>query len=298
MTGSFILMKIAIPTFGTRVSPRFDCAQSVLIVTIDNGKAVKRQEYAASDWTPRERIKKLLELGVDTIVCGGVDQWSIGALRSAGATVYCWVAGEAETSLAALLRGDLDAQAAMEDRDGCHCRRLAGNGNKDTKPPDHRRGNKSREGRRGCGGRDGSGRPVNNSRENNFISRGETSMSPSDQCTNNVCVIAIPIAGGRLCMHFGHCEQFALLDVDTAEKKLLDSRNIDPPAHEPGLLPRWLHEQGANMVIAGGMGQRAQDIFAEQGINVIVGAPAETPDSLVRSYLDGTLQSGNNTCDH
>ena len=27
--------KIAIPTFGTRVSPRFDCAQAVLVVTID-----------------------------------------------------------------------------------------------------------------------------------------------------------------------------------------------------------------------------------------------------------------------
>jgi len=123
-------------------------------------------------------------------------------------------------------------------------------------------------------------------------------MPSSQKSTNETCVIAVPVARGRLCMHFGHCDQFALLDVDTAEKKLLDIRTIDPPAHEPGLLPRWLHEQGANLVIAGGMGQRAQDIFSEQGVNVIVGAPAETPDSLVRSYLDGTLQPGENTCDH
>ena len=51
-------------------------------------------------------------------------------------------------------------------------------------------------------------------------------------------------------------------------------------------------------VIAGGMGGRAQGIFAEQGIEVIVGAPAQSPESLARSYLDGSLSSGENLCDH
>ena len=123
-------------------------------------------------------------------------------------------------------------------------------------------------------------------------------MSPSEKETNHVQVIAIPVADGRLCMHFGHCEQFALLDVNTAERTILSSRQAAPPPHEPGVLPRWLHEQGVNLVIAGGMGGRAQGIFAQQGIEVIVGAPAEPPESLVRSYLDGTLHSGENICDH
>lgn len=123
-------------------------------------------------------------------------------------------------------------------------------------------------------------------------------MSLPENRTSKVCVIAIPVAGGRLCAHFGHCEQFALLDVNTEESKILGSRYIAPPPHEPGLLPRWLHQQGVNLVIAGGMGGRAQGVFAEQGIEVLVGAPAESPDNLARSYLDGTLQSGENTCDH
>lgn len=123
-------------------------------------------------------------------------------------------------------------------------------------------------------------------------------MSPTENRTSKVCVIAVPVAGGRLCMHFGHCDQFAVLDVDTTSKEILNTRHAGPPAHEPGLLPRWLHEQGVQLIIAGGMGQRAQNIFAEQGINVIVGAPAETPDSLIKSYLAGTLQSGENACDH
>ena len=120
----------------------------------------------------------------------------------------------------------------------------------------------------------------------------------STETDNNVLVVAIPVAGGQLCMHFGHCEQFTLLEVDTEGKKILRSRQVDPPPHEPGMLPRWLHEQGVNFVIAGGMGGRAQGIFAEQGIDVIVGAPAQPPESLALSYLGGTLQSGENTCEH
>ena len=123
-------------------------------------------------------------------------------------------------------------------------------------------------------------------------------MSSTDKDSNSVQIIAIPIADGRLCMHFGHCEQFALLDVDTAQRTILNTRQMTPPPHEPGLLPRWLHEQGVKLVIAGGMGGRAQNIFAEQGIEVIVGAPAESPENLVQSYLDGNLSSGKNMCDH
>jgi len=110
--------------------------------------------------------------------------------------------------------------------------------------------------------------------------------------------IAIPLAAGRLCMHFGHCEQFALVDVDEAAHKGRGTTLLTPPPHEPGLLPRWLHEQGADVVIAGGMGQRAQQLFAQSGIRVLVGAPADTPESIVEAYLKGTLVSGRNTCDH
>lgn len=110
--------------------------------------------------------------------------------------------------------------------------------------------------------------------------------------------IAIPLANGKLSMHFGHCEKFALIDVNQAEKKIIKREDIDAPPHEPGLLPPWLAERGANVIIAGGMGQRAHSLFAQQSIQVIVGAPAETPEKLVEDYLAGTLQAGENTCDH
>ena len=110
--------------------------------------------------------------------------------------------------------------------------------------------------------------------------------------------IAIPLAGGKLSPHFGHCEGFALFDVDPTEKKILRREEIVAPPHEPGLLPRWLAERGASVVITGGMGQRAQQLFAQHGISVVLGAPADVPERVVGDYLAGTLQLGNNVCDH
>lgn len=110
--------------------------------------------------------------------------------------------------------------------------------------------------------------------------------------------IAIPLAEGKLSLHFGHCQHFALLEADPEAKKVTSRQDLEAPPHEPGLLPRWLAERGAQVIIAGGMGQRAQGLFAQQGIKVVVGAPAEDPEKLARDYLSGTLQTGSNACDH
>ena len=110
--------------------------------------------------------------------------------------------------------------------------------------------------------------------------------------------IAIPLANGKLSMHFGHCEKFALLEVDPEFKRILNREDLIAPPHEPGMLPPWLADKGANVIIAGGMGQRAQALFAQEGIQVIVGAAAEPPAKIAAAYLAGTLQSGANLCDH
>jgi predicted Fe-Mo cluster-binding NifX family protein len=110
--------------------------------------------------------------------------------------------------------------------------------------------------------------------------------------------IAIPVAQGRLIAHFGHCQEFAILEADQGAKGALKKTVHQAPPHQPGLLPRWLHELGADVIIAGGMGQRAQQLFAGHGITVVVGALADTPERLATAYLNGTLQAGENICDH
>ncbi len=110
--------------------------------------------------------------------------------------------------------------------------------------------------------------------------------------------VEIPVCEGVLSIHFGHCEKFALVDVDPDTKAIVGMAALDPPPHEPGLLPRWLNEKGVNLVIAGGMGMRAQQLFAEAGVKVIVGAQSAQPESVVRDYLSGSLVTGANVCDH
>ena len=109
-------------------------------------------------------------------------------------------------------------------------------------------------------------------------------------------VFAVPTAEGKLCSHFGHCDQFAL--IETAQGEIKAKTMHTPPPHEPGVLPKWLHEMGAQIIIAGGMGSRAQQLFSENGIKVVTGAPADSPESLVRQYLSDSLVTGGNVCDH
>jgi predicted Fe-Mo cluster-binding NifX family protein len=110
--------------------------------------------------------------------------------------------------------------------------------------------------------------------------------------------IAIPVTNGRLSSHFGHCEEFAVFEANEKEGSIVSKSLHQPPPHEPGVLPRWLSGLGADVVLAGGMGQRALQQFAQHGIDVVIGVPTETAENLALAYLRGTLQGGANLCDH
>lgn len=110
--------------------------------------------------------------------------------------------------------------------------------------------------------------------------------------------IAIPITNGTLSAHFGHCDQFAIFDIDDKTSKAINREDASPPAHAPGVLPRWLHENNVSVIIAGGMGQRAQQLFVQNDIKVVVGASSNSPEELVSAYLENTLETGDNICDH
>jgi len=108
---------------------------------------------------------------------------------------------------------------------------------------------------------------------------------------------AVPTFNGKMCAHFGHCQAFALVDVD--EKGEIRSETyFDAPPHTPGLLPKVLKEKGVDVVIAQGMGVRAQEFFREMGIKVVTGAIGEDPVQVVKEYIAGLLKIGENVCDH
>ena len=109
-------------------------------------------------------------------------------------------------------------------------------------------------------------------------------------------VFAIPTLNGELTAHFGHCEKFAI--VETTEEKISKEYFLNPPVHQPGVYPKFLAEQGVHVIIAGGMGQTAQDLFALNKIEVYMGVQAGSPSKLVEDYINNNLQTGQNLCDH
>lgn len=110
--------------------------------------------------------------------------------------------------------------------------------------------------------------------------------------------IAVPVANDLLCGHFGQCETFALFDVDTDAATIVGRQDLRPPPHEPGSFPRWLAERQTTMVIAGGMGSKARELFEANGIRLMLGAPEQPPQDLVASFLHGHLTQGVSPCDH
>ena len=108
--------------------------------------------------------------------------------------------------------------------------------------------------------------------------------------------IAIPTAEGKLCSHFGHCESFTFVDVNPDTKEILNIENKIPEEGISCQSASWISEQGANIVLAGGMGARPIAIFNQNGVKVVAGCPELEIKDVVNSFLNSTLVTGENSC--
>lgn len=108
--------------------------------------------------------------------------------------------------------------------------------------------------------------------------------------------IAIPLENGVLSAHFGHSQQFAI--VETANGSIIREKIVVPPPHEPGVIPAWLAQHDVTDIIAGGIGHKAIDLFTARHITVHTGAQQKGYRELVMDLIGGSLSTGNNSCDH
>ena len=105
--------------------------------------------------------------------------------------------------------------------------------------------------------------------------------------------IAVASENEMVTEHFGHCANFNVFEVEN--NQIIKSESIPNPGHKPGFLPNFLNDMGVNVIISGGMGSGAIDIFNEKGIEVIVGASGNAKEA-VEAYLQGTLKSTGSVC--
>ncbi len=102
---------------------------------------------------------------------------------------------------------------------------------------------------------------------------------------------------GSVSQHFGRCPCYLLVELDG--KEIGDSRIEQNPFygnHQPGQVPMFIKEIGADVIIAGGMGPRAVDIFSRLGIEVATGAVGKA-GLVLDAYLRGEV-SGIVPCAH
>ena len=107
--------------------------------------------------------------------------------------------------------------------------------------------------------------------------------------------IAIATENRDVCQHFGHCSEYSIFTIE--DKEIQKTEVIPNPGHRPDFLPGYLHQQGVDVIIAGGMGPKAQKHFEEAGIDVILGVTGST-EQVAKQYLEGTLEAGASACEH
>ncbi|NOR15767.1 MAG: hypothetical protein GQ544_08690 [Candidatus Aminicenantes bacterium] len=107
--------------------------------------------------------------------------------------------------------------------------------------------------------------------------------------------IAIATEGASVSAHFGRCQAYTLLNIE--EGKVVNRETIPNPGHQPGFLPKFLAGMGVNCILAGGMGPRAQDLFASHNIETITGVQGPI-DEVIEQYLQQNLETGEDLCGH
>ena len=113
---------------------------------------------------------------------------------------------------------------------------------------------------------------------------------------DKIMKIVIPSADEKLCGHFGHCEYFTFVEINPETKEII---SIEKKVPEEGISCQsasWIATQGANIILAGGMGGRPMAIFAQNGVKVIAGCPELEIETVVNQFLNDSLTTGENSC--
>jgi len=107
--------------------------------------------------------------------------------------------------------------------------------------------------------------------------------------------VAIATDGNMVAPHFGRCQAYTIVDIVNGE--VVGRTLVENPGHQPGFLPAFLAERGVNCIIAGGMGPRAQGLFAQYNILTITGVTGPI-EQVLEDFINDDLQTGPNICEH
>ena len=100
-------MKIAIPIFGNRISPRFDFSPEMWIINVEGGKVVRQEKLPTAHLNLPQRLEQITSNGVDKVICGGIDGFCQNQLGSRGIDIVQDVMGDAGIVFDLFMKGRL-----------------------------------------------------------------------------------------------------------------------------------------------------------------------------------------------
>ncbi|MGZ4846654.1 MAG: NifB/NifX family molybdenum-iron cluster-binding protein [Halobacteriota archaeon] len=107
--------------------------------------------------------------------------------------------------------------------------------------------------------------------------------------------VAIATENEAVCQHFGHCPEYTIYTIEG--NSIRGKETIQNPGHRPNFLPGYLHERGVDVIIAGGMGVKAQKLFEEAGVEPVLGVEGSV-EQVAERYVQGELERGSSMCEH
>jgi len=100
--------------------------------------------------------------------------------------------------------------------------------------------------------------------------------------------IAVTFDNGEVWQHFGQTSEFKIYEVE--DGKVVASEVVSTNGAGHGALADFLHEQGAEAVICGGVGSPMIDRLESFGIKAYPGVSGDA-DSAVRELIAGNLET-------
>ena len=107
--------------------------------------------------------------------------------------------------------------------------------------------------------------------------------------------IAIPLKQNKFSLNFSVCDQFAFIEIIAGTRQILDAQYKTPLSFNLDALPRWFRENEVDLILAGGMGQRAKAIFAQNQIDVHVGFLNGSIKKVIEKFFESQLSHGETT---
>ncbi|MBN2469006.1 MAG: NifB/NifX family molybdenum-iron cluster-binding protein [Deltaproteobacteria bacterium] len=113
-------MKLAIPLYNGRVSPRFEYAPTLLLAMVEGTSILERNEVSLNGYDIFQRTALLKDLAVDTLICGTIEPFAARALDWRNIRVVPWIFGDVDAVLQQFLAGNLKPPLSpVNARPGC-----------------------------------------------------------------------------------------------------------------------------------------------------------------------------------